>query len=175
MAKTETLYSGDYLHLQCKGTWEFVQRANARGVVLIIAVTPDDELLLVEQHRPAVGAPVIELPAGLVGDIAGEEDESFAVAAARELEEETGYRAAKLEYLTHGPVSAGMSNETVWVYRARDLSRVGDGGGDDTEDITVHAVAMAAVEDWLDEREAEGRLLDPKLFAGLYFIRREHR
>lgn len=173
MADIETLYEGDYLRLQRTGTWEFVQRVNARGAVVILAVTPDDELLMVEQPRPALGGPVLELPAGLVGDIVGEEDEALTVAAARELEEETGYRPARLEYMTGGPPSAGLSSETLWFYRARDLERVGAGGGDDSEDITVHAIALDDVDRWLAAREAEGLPVDPKIYTGLYFIRRE--
>ncbi|MGN8158224.1 NUDIX hydrolase [Salinisphaera sp. RV14] len=173
MADTEILYEGDYLRLQRIDTWEFVDRVNARGAVVIVAVTPDDELLMVEQPRPALGGPVLELPAGLVGDIAGEEDEALAVAAARELEEETGYRPARLEYMTAGPPSAGLSGETQWFYRAHDLARVGPGGGDDSEDITVHAVALDTIDDWLAAREAEGLPVDPKIYTGLYFIRRE--
>ena len=173
MADTETLYEGDYLRLQRTGTWEFVQRVNARGAVVIVAVTPADELLLVEQPRPALNGPVLELPAGLVGDIVGEEDEALSVAAARELEEETGYRPARLEYMTGGPPSAGLSGETLWFYRARDLQRVGDGGGDDSEDITVHAISLDTVDAWLAEREYDGLAVDPKIYTGLYFIRRE--
>ncbi|MGB7757191.1 MAG: NUDIX hydrolase [Salinisphaera sp.] len=172
MADIEILYEGDYLRLQRTGTWEFVERINARGAVVIVAVTPDDELLMVEQPRPALGGPVLELPAGLVGDIAGEEDEALTVAAARELEEETGYRPARLEYMTGGPPSAGLSGETLWFYRARDLERVGAGGGDDSEDITVHAIALDDVDRWLAAREAEGLPVDPKIYTGLYFIRR---
>lgn len=173
MADFETLYEGDYLRLQRTGTWEFVQRVNARGAVVIVAVTPDDALLMVEQPRPALNGPVLELPAGLVGDIAGEEDEALTVAASRELEEETGFRPAQLEYLTGGPPSAGLSGETLWFYRAYELERVGEGGGDDSEDITVHAIALDEVDDWLTAREAEGLPVDPKIYTGLYFIRRE--
>lgn len=173
MSETETLYAGDYLRLQRTHTWEFVQRVNARCAVVIVAVTPDNELLLVEQPRPAMGSPVLELPAGLVGDIAGEEDEAMAVAAARELEEETGYRPATLDYLAGGPPSPGLSDETLWFYRARNLTRIGNGGGDASERITVHAVPLDSVGDWLAAREHEGLSVDPKIYAGLYFVQRD--
>lgn len=173
MSEIETLHEGDYLRLQRFHHWEFVERVNARGAVVIVAVTPNDELLVVEQPRPALRGPVLELPAGLVGDIAGEEDEALAVAAARELEEETGWRPARLEYMTGGPPSAGLSGETLWFYRAYDLERISDGGGDDNEDITVHAVGLDTVDAWLAERERGGQVVDPKIYTGLYFIRRE--
>lgn len=171
MAKEEILHAGDYLRLCRTDTWEYVQRVNARGAVVIAALTPDDELLLVEQPRPALGRSVIELPAGLVGDVAGEEDENRSVAAGRELEEETGWRAARLVYLTGGPPSAGLSGETLWFYRALELERVGPGGGDDSEQITVHTVALAEVDDWLEARQRDGTPVDPKVYTGLYFIR----
>lgn len=171
MSEQHTLYEGDYLRLCRTGTWEYVQRVNARGAAVIVAVTPDDALLLVEQPRPALGGPVIELPAGLVGDIVGAEDEDRATAAARELEEETGWRPGRMVYLTGGPPSAGLSGETLWFYRALTLTQIDAGGGDDSEDITVHTVALSDVDAWLAEREAAGVPVDPKVYTGLYFIR----
>ncbi|RJS92499.1 NUDIX hydrolase [Salinisphaera sp. Q1T1-3] len=171
MSEQETLFSGDFLRLCRTGRWEYVQRVNAQGAAVIVAVTPDDELLLVEQPRPALGGPVIELPAGLVGDIPGAEDEARATAAARELEEETGWRPDRMRYLTGGPPSAGLSGETLWFFRAISLTRVGDGGGDDSEDITVHTIGLDDVDAWLAEREAAGIPVDPKVYTGLYFIR----
>ena len=171
MSDEQTLYEGDFLRLCRTDTWEYVKRVNARGAAVIAAVTPADELLLVEQPRPALGGPVIELPAGLVGDIEGAEDEDRATAAARELEEETGWRPNRMVYLTGGPPSAGLSGEILWFYRALDLTHVHAGGGDDSEDITVHAVALDQVDAWLAEREAAGIPVDPKVYTGLYFIR----
>lgn len=172
MAVNRTLYEGDFLRLKRTAHWEYVERANARGVVVIVALTDDDELVLVEQPRLPVGGPVIELPAGLVGDIAGAEDEELAMAAARELEEETGYRPARLEFLAAGPPSAGLANEVISFYRARGLRRIHEGGGDDSEWITPHIVPLAEVERWLTERQADGVLVDPKIYAGLYFLER---
>lgn len=171
MPEPRILYEADYLRLCREGTWEFVERINARGAVVIVAVTADDELILVEQPRPALNGPVIELPAGLVGDIAGAEDEQRAVAARRELEEETGYTAARFSYLTGGPPSAGLSSETLWFYRAYDVRRVGPGGGDDSEDITVHIVPLETVDAWLAARARDGVPVDPKIYTGLYFVR----
>lgn len=168
----ETLYQGRYLRLVRRGRWEYAERVNPGGAVAIVAVTPAGELLLVEQHRVPLGHAVIELPAGLVGDEAGAAAESWETAAARELEEETGWRAGRFERLTEGPTTAGLSNETVILARAHDLERVGDGGGDPTEDITVHAVPVAQVRDWLAKRERNGLPPDPKVYAGLFFIHR---
>ena len=70
---THLLHQGEFLRLLRRRHWEFVERTNSRAVAVIVAVTPADELVLVEQHRWPVGRPVIELPAGLVGDIDAEE------------------------------------------------------------------------------------------------------
>lgn len=169
MAARQVLYDGGYLRLMSENNWEFVERANARGAVIIVAVTEDDRLLLVEQHRVPMAAAVVELPAGLVGDVI--EAEPLAEAAARELEEETGYRAGRLEPLVEGPPSPGLASERMSFFRALAVRRIGPGGGDDSEDITVHAVPLAQVEDWLASRRQAGKLVDPKVYIALYFLR----
>jgi len=166
------LATGRYLRLRQDNGWEWCERVNSTGVVVVVAVTAAGDLLLVEQHRPPVGGRVLELPAGLAGDLADARDEAFALAAARELEEETGYRADRIEHLTAGPVSAGMTSEVLTWFRAHGLARVGAGGGDASEDIVVHEVPLDGVEAFLDERIAAGTQVDPKVFAGLYFARR---
>jgi len=169
MMDDEILYDGDFLRVRRRQHWEFVERANARAAVVIVAVTAAHELLLVEQQRLPVAQPVIELPAGLVGDVAGAEQESFVCAAARELEEETGYTAGALQQIMAGPPSAGLSSEQIVLFRARDLVKTGPGGGDDSEQITVHKVALEEAHGWLQACQAAGMLVDPKVYAGLYF------
>jgi ADP-ribose pyrophosphatase len=167
----ETLYEGKWLRLRRRGRWEYAERTHADGMaVIILAVTPDGEVLFVEQMRVPVGARTIEMPAGLVGDQPGED--TLEDAARRELEEETGWRARDVEVLLAGPTSSGMSNERVAFVRARHLERVGPGGGDATEDITVHAVPLARAPAWLMEKYAEGYALDLKLWAGLWMLER---
>jgi ADP-ribose pyrophosphatase len=91
-------------------------------------------------------------------------------AAIRELEEETGYRAASMTELFGGPASAGLSSETMTFFRAEGLKKVGLGGGDDAEDIVVHEVPLDEVEDWVRRYTRENDcLLDMKVFAGVYF------
>jgi ADP-ribosyl-[dinitrogen reductase] hydrolase len=164
----ETLHTGKHLHLVRSGRWEFAHRPNASAVVGIVAVTPDDRLLLVEQFRIPVDARVIELPAGLVGD--EQADEDIAAAAGRELEEETGWRAAACEVLARGPSSAGLTDEIITLVRATGLIRMSEGGGVAGEDITVHAIPLAEVTSWLARQAAGGRLIDHKIQAGLWWL-----
>ncbi len=169
--RAETLYHGDHLRLMRDGKWEFVERTKASDVVVVVAVTPDGILLLIEQFRASLGATVIELPAGLVGDSG--ECEDLDSAAIRELEEETGYTATATAKLTEGPPSAGLSSEVVTFLRATGLSksdRPGAGMGDGSEEITLHEVPLGRVSRWLASKVGEGVLIDPKVYVGLHFL-----
>ena len=168
-APAEVVWQGKYQRMMVRGTWEYVERAHAGGLAaIIIAVTPDDEVLFVEQYRVPLGARTIEMPAGLVGDDRAED--TLAEAARRELIEETGWSPGRVDVLLVGPTSSGMSNERIAFVRALDLTRVGDGGGVDNEDITVHRVPRADAPAWLMRKHAEGFELDLKLWAGLWMI-----
>ena len=167
-----TLYAGKHLSLIREGRWEYAHRVNATGAAIIAAVTDDQKLLLVEQYRIPVHARTIELPAGIIGDEPGGSEESHADAARRELLEETGYEAGHIEALSHGPASAGLGSEVVTLFRATQLRRIGAGGGIAHEDITVHEAPLNEVHDWLDAKAKAGFLIDPKIYAGLYFIGR---
>ena len=166
-----TLYEGKWLRLVRIGHWESCERTHGQGMaVIVIAVTPADEVLFVEQYRIPLGARTIEMPAGLVGD--DHAQDTLADAARRELIEETGWSPGKVDVLLVGPTSSGMSNERIAFARAHDLTRVGDGGGVDSEDIIVHAVPRAEAPAWLMRKQAEGFELDLKLWAGLWMIDR---
>lgn len=167
--QVEILAAGKYLRLVKEGHWEYAERNNASGAVVIVALTGAGKLLLTEQYRVPVKASVIEMPAGLVGDIPGEEDEAWATAAQRELLEETGYWAKKIKHLTGGPVSAGFGNETISFFLAQRLEKIEQGGGVDGEDIKVHEVLLSRIPAWLRKKQREGLLVDPKVYAGLYF------
>jgi ADP-ribose pyrophosphatase len=169
MEKQTIHYKGRFLSLLEKDDWEYVTRSNASKVVALVAVTADDEIILVEQYRKPVERYVIEIPAGLVGDH-DDPDEPVLVAAARELEEETGYSAAHLELLMECPGSAGMSDEIISFVVAHGLQRIGPGGGDDTEDIVTHVIPLASANDWLCEQSTQGKMLDPKVFAALHWL-----
>jgi ADP-ribose pyrophosphatase len=163
------VYEGKYQRMVVRGTWEYSERVHAGGLAaIIVAVTPDDEVLFVEQFRVPLQARTIEMPAGLVGDI--DAGESIELSAVRELEEETGWTADHAEVLMIGPTSSGASNEKVAFVRASGLRKVGDGGGDASEDITVHTVPRARAAAWLVQKMGEGYELDAKLWAGLWMI-----
>lgn len=162
-------YRGAYLGLAERDGWEYATRTNARAVAVLIPVTDDDRVVLVEQHRIPVQARVLELPAGLVGD-GDDAEERIAEAAQRELLEETGYRAGRLRRLLDCPSTAGLSDEMITFFLAEELTREGPGGGDASEDIEVHEVPLGSVDSWLAERLAAGVMLDPKIYAALYWL-----
>jgi ADP-ribose pyrophosphatase len=167
-----THYQGRFLTLKERGSWEFVTRSNAIGVVILAAMTDDRDIVLVEQFRPPVRQRVIELPAGLIGDQA-DPDESVLDAAARELEEETGYRAGALDLVLTCPGSAGMSDEQLYFIVASELKKVGPGGGDASEEIQVHLVPDSQIHEWLTVQLKSGKTIDPKIYAGLHWLARK--
>ena len=161
-----------YLRLIDRGGWSFVERPVATGVVCIVPVTPQREIVLVEQYRPPVAARVIELPAGLAGDIAGEEGESLERAARRELLEETGYGGGSMQEVATMLSSPGLTNETVTLFVAEGIEKQGDGGGDGGENITVHVVPLAEIDAWLASAAASGKMINAKVYSGLYLLSR---
>jgi ADP-ribose pyrophosphatase len=164
----EVMAAGKYLRLVKRGHWEFADRHTCTGAVAIVAITDERHLLLVEQFRIPLMKNVLELPAGLVGDVAGEEQEELATAARRELFEETGFEACEVRWLVSGPSSAGLTSEVVDFFLATGLKRIHAGGGDHHENIVVHEVPLDGIGQWLDERARAGIMIDPKVYAGLY-------
>jgi ADP-ribose pyrophosphatase len=164
------LHSSKFLALIKEGHWEYVDRVNATGAALIVAVTPDEKVLLVEQYRIPVHARTIELPAGIIGDEPDSTNETIAEAARRELLEETGYTAERIEAVTTGASCSGITSERITLFRALGLRRVGKGGGVAHEDITVHEIPLVEVVTWLEAKGKTGVLIDPKVYAGLFFI-----
>ena len=168
MIEPEILFETRWLGLYRIGHWDFAKRPNADACVGILAVTPADEVVLVEQFRVPVQQKVIEIPAGLVGDEEEFRGVAMAATAARELLEETGYRAGRIELLLAAPTSAGMTPEITHLFLATDLSKEHDGGGTEHEDIKVHLVPRRELRAWLKEKEAEGFLIDFKIHASLW-------
>jgi ADP-ribose pyrophosphatase len=162
----ESMWEGRFITARRRGRWEYVSRARGIGAAVIIAIDESPEgrhILLVDQFRVPLGRRCIELPAGLVGDHDAGED--GALAAARELEEETGYRATRMEALGQFFSSPGMVSESFTLYRAHGLERVGEGGGVSGEDIRVHRVPLDGLADWIADRRADGYAIDVKMLT----------
>ena len=157
----ETMWQGRFIRALRKGSWEFVSRARDIRAVVILA-EHDGKIVLVEQDRIPIGRRCLELPAGLIGD--DDENADVEDTAIKELEEETGFTAARIERLGEFYSSPGMVSESFTLVRAHGLKRVGDGGGlDGHEDITVHLVARDAITAFIEERRAEGVGIDVRL------------
>ena len=167
----EVIGEGKHLRLVRKGHWEYAERSRPVRAVFIAAVTDDGKLLMTHEYRVPVGTTVIGFPAGLVGDTEGEEDEELETATRRELIEEAGYEPGQVEFLTRGPTSSGMVDEVIAVMLATRLRRVGEGGGIGGESIRVEEIPLGEIDAWLKARVAEGALIDPKVYTGLYFIK----
>jgi ADP-ribose pyrophosphatase len=160
----ETVWSGNYIEARRQGRWEFVGRANDIHAAVVLAVE-DGHVLLVEQHRVPLGGPCLELPAGLVGD--KDKGETVEDSAARELEEETGYRPERIEVIGRFASSPGMVSETFTLVRAHGLTKVGEGGGEASEGITVHRVRLDDVPEFVAAKRAGGCFVDVKMLLVL--------
>jgi len=165
------LYTGKFLSLVKEGHWEYAERVNATGAAVIVAVTDEQKILLVEQYRIPLHTNTIELPAGIIGDEDGRHDTSDAEAVRRELREETGYDAERVEVLMTGPSSGGLTSEVITLFRASGLRRTGTGGGVGHEKIIVHEVPLVEIDAWLAAKAKTDALVEPKVYAGLYFLR----
>ncbi len=159
-APEEIVWAGKYIVTKRRGPWEYVGRARGIGAAVILAVE-DGHVLLVEQWRVPLQRRCLELPAGLVGDET--EGEDIATSAARELEEETGWRADRIEIVGEFASSPGMVSETFTLVTAHGLTKVGHGGGVAGEEITVHRVALGDVASFVASKRAEGVAIDVKL------------
>jgi ADP-ribose pyrophosphatase len=156
----EVTWEGRFIAAKRKGKWEYVSRTRGVSAAVILAVH-EGRVILVEQFRVPIDAHCLELPAGLIGD--EEEGEEAETAAIRELEEETGWRAERMVDLGRFYASPGMSSEGFALLRAEGLTRVGEGGGVEGEDIKVHHVKLADVPAFVAAKRAEGYAMDAKL------------
>jgi ADP-ribose pyrophosphatase len=157
------MWEGRFITAVREGNWEYVRRSRGIRAAVILAETDAGEILLVEQDRIPIGRRCLELPAGLVGDDDENEIGNVEEAAARELEEETGYRAAHMQPLGEYYSSPGMVAENFTLVRASGLTRVGEGGGVEGEDIVVHQVPRADVVSFIEQKRDEGVGIDVRL------------
>jgi len=160
-APEQVEWTGRFIEARRKGRWEYVARARGIRAAVILAVH-DGCVVLVEQFRVPLGRPCLEFPAGLIGD-GDDADEDVLEAAGRELEEETGFRADRLELLGEFFSSPGMVSESFFMVRAHGLTRVSEGGGVDDEGISVHLLPLDNITMAISALGARGLAMDAKL------------
>ena len=146
-------------------SWEAVERVNCTGIVTIVPVTADGDILLVRQFRPVLDSFVVEFPAGL-----NDRDESLQEAARRELIEETGHTAEEFLFLAEGPVSSGLSTEVLTVFLAKNATPASDRliqryPADESEDIEVITMPLAAMYERLYACRERGDVIDLKIYG----------
>lgn len=162
----ELMWAGKYVRALKRGKWEYASRTRDIGAVVVLAET-DGKVILVDQPRVPTDCRCIELPAGLVGD----EDPNATIegTAIKELEEETGYTAERVERLGEFYSSPGMLSEGFTLVRAHGVRKIGEGGGDESEDIRVHLVPRAEIANFIEQKRAEGFGIDVKLLLLLNY------
>ncbi len=166
-ATEEIMWEGRFIAAKRRGRWEYVGRTRGIRAAAIIAIDEDDDgsrhVILVAQYRVPLGRFCLEIPAGLVGDDAGAEGEAAIDAAARELEEETGYAADRMEVLGEFYSSPGMVSECFTLLRASGLTKISEGGGVSEENIVVHRVALDDLADFVANWRGEGHAVDVRI------------
>jgi ADP-ribose pyrophosphatase len=162
----EVMWEGRYVRALRRGKWEYASRANNINAVVILAEF-DGKAILIDQPRVPLDCRCVELPAGLVGD--NDPDATPETAAIKELEEETGFTADRVERLGEFYASPGMLSESFTLVRAHGVRRIGEGGGDENEDINVHLVARSDIPNFVEQKRAEGFGIDVKLLLFMNF------
>ena len=166
LPEPEVMWAGKFVRALRRGKWEYASRANDINAVVILA-EHDGKMILIDQPRVAPDRRCIELPAGLVGDT--DPDATVEQTAIKELEEETGFTAERIERLGDFYSSPGMLAESFTLVRAHGLRRIGEGGGDENEEINVHLVARAEIPAFIEQKRAEGFGVDVKLLIFMNF------
>lgn len=166
LIETKEVYKGNFLvieNLKVKlpdgnvGSRDVVRHP---GAVAILAFIDKETILLVEQFRIALNKTMLEIPAGKL-----EKGEVPLECAHRELEEETGYKAGKLEYLGTIATGAGFTDEIIHIYKASELFQ-GIKGGDEDEFIEATECKIHEVEAMIKD----GEIIDAKTISSLMYI-----
>lgn len=130
------------------------------GAVAVLAINDKGNVVLVEQYRRAVDKILFEIPAGKL-----EKGENIDIAAQRELEEETGYKARKFTYLGKIYTAPGFTDEVIHIYKAEELYK-GEVNRDDDEFINVIEMSIEDIKKAIKE----GNILDSKTISSIMFI-----
>ncbi|RAL26535.1 NUDIX hydrolase [Thermoflavimicrobium daqui] len=161
---TEKIYEGKIISVQVdqvklpngeRGKRELVKHPGAVGV---IAITPDNKLVLVRQFRKPLEKTILEIPAGKL-----EPDEDPQTCAFRELAEETGYQADSMNHVVSYYTSPGFANEIIHLYEAKGLTT---GSMQPDSDEFVELVELSLSE--CNERIASGEICDAKTVTAVY-------
>jgi ADP-ribose pyrophosphatase len=162
----EIMWEGKFIRAVKRGQWEYASRTNNIGAVVILA-EHEGKVILIDQPRVPPDCRCLELPAGLVGDL--DSSATIEATAIKELEEETGFTAEHVERLGDYFSSPGMVAEGFTLVRAHGVRKIGEGGGDDNEDIKVHLVPRGDIPNFIEQKRAEGFGIDVKLLLFLNF------
>jgi ADP-ribose pyrophosphatase len=162
----EVMWAGKFVRAVRRGKWEYAGRTNNIRAVVILAEF-EGKVILVDQPRVPLGKRSLELPAGLVGDT--DPNATIEGTAVKELEEETGFTADHVERLGDFYASPGMLSEGFTLVRATGIRKIGEGGGDENEDINVHLVPRAEIPAFIEQKRREGFGMDVKLLLFLKF------
>lgn len=153
----EIVFSGRAFTVKKEGPWEVVDHP---GAVCVVARPSADQVLLIRQRRHAIGADIIEIPAGTLHD--GEDPQAAAI---RELEEETGYRAGTMIERARFWTTPGFTTEFMYLYEASGLVKT-QTNLDEDEVIDVLIVDRDEAFRMIDD----GRIQDAKTILGLLRI-----
>lgn len=170
----ETAWEGNFLRAVkltykdrqgCLRKWEAVERVNCNGIVAIIPVTADGDMILIRQFRPVVNNYVIEFPAGL-----SDRGENLIDAARRELVEEIGYTTGEFVLLAEGPISSGLSTEMLTVFLANRIfpaapELMKQFPSDESEDIEVIKTPTGDIYKALEAFRNNGDYVDIKIYG----------
>jgi ADP-ribose diphosphatase len=162
----EVMWAGKFVRAIKRDKWEYASRANDINAVVILAEY-QGKVILIDQPRVPPDCRCIELPAGLVGDT--DPNATPEATAIKELEEETGFTAERVERLGEFLASPGMLSESFTLVRAHGVRKIGEGGGDENEDINVHLVAREDIPNFIEQKRAEGFGVDAKLLMFMNF------
>ncbi len=182
---SEVLFDTKFLQLKktqspSGHSWFYAHRPNVSGVVAIVPVlhtVHGSEIIFIETMRPPVYAEhvaetCIELPAGLVGDEI--KNETIEDAIRKELLEETGYMADKIEIVAKNVISSGgCVSEALTIAKADirediQIQKPSDDGG---VIVKIYKIQLKNVHKWLKEQEGQGKAISSFLYAGLYFCK----
>ncbi|MDB9375853.1 NUDIX hydrolase [Nodularia sphaerocarpa] len=145
---------------KAEGDWECIRHP---GGALAVPVTPEGKLVLVRQYRFAIQGRILEFPAGTL-----ELNEDPLETIQREIEEETGYRAQKWDKLGEFFLAPGYSDEIIYAFLARDLTKLENPPKQD-DDEDIETVLMTPEE--FEKAIIQGELVDAKSISSFMLAR----